>query len=237
MQLALPISLVENKTFESLIVGQNRQLIEHVQALIRHDFSIQTYSPSQRLCVISGGPSSGKTHLLLSATDYADKNDLSTQYIDAKVLLEFPQSVLHQFADKDVVCIDNINAIQHIKSWQIAIFDLINQFLETRKRLLLFACNKAVNGLEFELTDLLTRLQWGINFTLHELSDDAKGCAIKQRAKQIGLSLQDDCVRFLVTRGNRDLKTLMQNVETLDKASLRQQRKVTLPFLKQVLNL
>jgi DnaA family protein len=43
--------------------------------------------------------------------------------------------------------------------------------------------------------------------------------------------------RFLLKRLERDMRTLFQTLDQLDHASIRDQRKLTIPFVKEILGL
>lgn len=51
----------------------------------------------------------------------------------------------------------------------------------------------------------------------------------------MGLELREDTALFMVQRLGRDLVSLIDCLERLDKASIAAQRKLTIPFVKAVL--
>lgn len=236
MQLALPVSFSENKTFDTLVHGDNSNAIEHLKSLVVPS-SQNTLMPSQRLCFIYGPQSSGKTHVLLAIEDFCSRQDVSVQYLNAALVSTFPVSVLEGLDNNQVLCIDNLHAIEANDEWQTAIFNLINQFLEGNKRLLLFSSKVPVKSLNFDLPDLLTRLTWGVNFSLKLLSDEHRRQALETHFQQLGVVYTDEAIQFLTLRGSRDMAKLVEALQMLDKASLESQRKITVPFVKSVLNL
>jgi DnaA family protein len=56
-------------------------------------------------------------------------------------------------------------------------------------------------------------------------------------AEQRGLKLSPEIALFLLHRLPRDIHSLVRLVEQLDYASLAAQRKLTIPFVRQVLQL
>ena len=50
-------------------------------------------------------------------------------------------------------------------------------------------------------------------------------------------NLPDETANFLLTRLARDMHTLFEALDLLDKASLQAQRNLTIPFVKEILNL
>ena len=56
------------------------------------------------------------------------------------------------------------------------------------------------------------------------------------RSQGRGLELPEDTARFMLRRFPRDLPTLFALFDTLDTASLIEQRRLTIPFVKSVLD-
>lgn len=54
-----------------------------------------------------------------------------------------------------------------------------------------------------------------------------QGCAFRHRSEEVG--------QFILQRCNRDLPSLLQILTQLDTASLVEQRRLTIPFVKRVL--
>ena len=55
------------------------------------------------------------------------------------------------------------------------------------------------------------------------------------RAKKRGLDLPDSVGEFILLRAERNLSTLMRILDELDHRSLQQQRKLTVPLVKETL--
>ena len=60
--------------------------------------------------------------------------------------------------------------------------------------------------------------------------------ALAYRARGRGLELPVETAQFLLRRFPRDLPTLFSLFDTLDLASLVEQRRLTIPFVKSVLD-
>ncbi|MEY3190127.1 MAG: DnaA regulatory inactivator Hda, partial [Pseudomonadota bacterium] len=56
------------------------------------------------------------------------------------------------------------------------------------------------------------------------------------KAAKMGFEISPQAGRFLLTHCNRDLSSLWTLLIKLDKASLAEKRKLTIPFLKKILN-
>ena len=83
--------------------------------------------------------------------------------------------------------------------------------------------------------DLRTRLAWGLVYQLKPLSDTEKAAHLRDQAARRGLRLPDEVLAYLLTRLPRDLGTLNQVLEGLDRYSLATQRPLTVPLLREAL--
>jgi DnaA family protein len=88
----------------------------------------------------------------------------------------------------------------------------------------------------FALPDLVSRLGWGVTYTLKPLADEDVIASLACRAQGRGLELPEDTAQFMLRRFPRDLPTLFALFDTLDTASLIEQRRLTIPFVKSVLD-
>jgi DnaA family protein len=86
------------------------------------------------------------------------------------------------------------------------------------------------------LQDLRSRLMWGPVFQLQPLKDTDKFEALRLRAKQRGLELPQNVAEYLMRHFPRDLFGLFEKLDKLDMASMAMQRRLTIPFVKSVLN-
>jgi DnaA family protein len=71
-------------------------------------------------------------------------------------------------------------------------------------------------------------------YRLQPLSDQEKGNALQLRAKLRGFELPEDVSRFLLKRLERDMRTLAVTLDKLDHPSICAQRKLTIPFVKEI---
>lgn len=83
--------------------------------------------------------------------------------------------------------------------------------------------------------DLRSRLGWGLVFAVQPLAESDARVALKREAERRGIVLGDDVVRYLLTRFQRDLKSLIVLLDRLDVYSLAEKRAVTVPLLRRML--
>jgi DnaA family protein len=71
---------------------------------------------------------------------------------------------------------------------------------------------------------------------LHTLDEADKLQALQLRAARRGLTLTVEAGRYLVRHYGQDMNRLFVALETVDQASLSAQRKLTIPFMRNVLS-
>jgi DnaA-homolog protein len=91
-------------------------------------------------------------------------------------------------------------------------------------------------GLSIKRADLKSRLLGSLVFHLQCLDDEAKVMSLQQRAGVRGFDLPLEVARYLLKRYPRDMKALCCLLDTLDRASLVAQRKLTIPFVRALLD-
>lgn len=235
MQLVLPVSFRKQDSLRNFVEGENSQVISHLQSVLSQPANYP--QASQRISVLTGANGVGKSHLLLAICEQASLCGFTQQYVDLSQTMNMPPEMLLGLVSKDVVCVDNLQAVSGIANWQTAVFDTINQFTEAQGTLLLIATSEPIEHLEYTLADLRTRLSWGTNFTLAQLSDEGKYKALEKHLKAIGIAYTPDAISFLLSRSSRNMHDLMRLVNALDKASFESKRKITIPFIKATLSL
>ena len=84
--------------------------------------------------------------------------------------------------------------------------------------------------------DLRTRLGQGLVFELHELNDEEKRTALKERAEHLTLPITDEFIHYMLTHLPRDLGRLAAILDALNEYALAKQRPPTIPLLKELLD-
>lgn len=177
---------------------------------------------------------SGKTHLLQACCNHATNLGQRVSYLPLKALVGYGAGVMQGLDNMDLVVVDDVDQVAGNRDWEEGLFGLINQ-ARTGQQRLLFSATENPRHLKCSLPDLASRLIWGETYTLQSLSDDDKNLALKQRASQRGFELTDRVLDYLSRHYPRDMGSLLSILEVLDQESIRQQAKITVPFIKQVL--
>jgi DnaA family protein len=69
------------------------------------------------------------------------------------------------------------------------------------------------------------------------LTDEQRQKALIVKAQHRGLNMSKDVAKYLVNHWQRDMPALIASLDILDEQSLQQQRKLTIPFVKIILDL
>ena len=141
-------------------------------------------------------------------------------------LLQAAQALGASISD-DVHLLDN--------TAQIALFNQFNQ-LKDADNILITAGLHAPTQMGLR-DDLATRLAWGLVYQLQPLTDIEKAQALKNHAHERGMKLPDEVVDYCLRHLRRDLPTLMATLDALDEWSLTTKKPVTVPMLKQLIQL
>ena len=216
-----------NQTFDDFFPGTNLEIINHLQTSIAGN--------GERQVFLWGQSGLGKSHLLQACCQQAQSLQLSSFYF-ALSSLELPDPELLTGLDKfDVVCFDNIEHIAGNQAWEMGFFNFFNLHRDQGHTLILSAACPP-NEIAIQLPDLKTRLNWGLTLKIQPLCDTDRITALIFKAGQMGFEISPQAGRFLLTHYDRDLSSLWALLTKLDRASLAAKRKLTIPFLKQILN-
>ncbi len=224
-QLTLPLASSELPTFDNFVVGPNVETVSALKNLSNEQ--------SEKLCFVYGVKGCGISHLLQSCVSLAEQKNINTLYFS---LCEEGVSaeMLSGLDDYDLLYLDHLEDVIPDPGWEDALFHLFNSLRDQGKGLVLGSCDVPDN-LCIQLPDLLSRLNGMMRYHLKELTDQDKEAALIKRAKSAGLAITPEVVRFMISRGSRDLRQLIAKLEKLDQASLQSKRAVTIPFVKEVL--
>ncbi len=199
---------------------------------------------------IDGPSGSGKTHLLLACAAAASEAGKSVAYLPLATLQTHAAQALDAQPCVDVICIDELDAahadpqagtLPGLDALPIpptplesALFALHNRQGDAGGALI-YAARAAPSELEFDLPDLRSRLSHCLRLTLKPLPEAQRRELLVARAQRRGLALEDAALDYLFRRVGRDLTTLTTLLDQLDRESLAAKRRLSVPFLRDVL--
>lgn len=225
-QLALGVKLRDSSVFESFFAGRNQAVVDVLRSL---------NAGAAPTCIfLQGSPGTGKTHLLQALCARRGSEGTAIAYLPLAELVSLGPEVLSGCGELACVCIDDVEQIAGSAAWERALFSVHQQLDEHHGRLVVTS-KDAPAGTGIELADLRSRLGGGLVLTLQALDESEQVEALQMRAQLRGFDLPFETAQYLLRRLPRDMTSLCGFLDRLDDASLAAQRRLTVPFVKEVM--
>jgi DnaA family protein len=224
-QLPLLLRWPAQQRFETFVPGASGAAV----ALLR-DAALSADAP---WVFVAGSVGSGKTHLSIAACAAATAAGRSAQYLALATLGDRAEAI-RSLGGSDLLALDDVNAIAGDAAAEHALFDLYNR-CKVDKSTMLFSASAAAGQIGIALPDLVSRLSACAQARLAVLDDAERRDWLRARAAARGLTLDDAVLDWLFAHHARDLTSLAALLERIDRAALAAQRRVTVPFLRNLL--
>ncbi|MES1196123.1 MAG: DnaA regulatory inactivator Hda [Steroidobacter sp.] len=225
-QLPLLVRLRTLSVFSSFYAGSN---VDVVQCLQQQQFG------SSPVVFLYGVHGTGKTHLLQALCVQASMRGQQAVYTTLSDLQEYGAGLLTGSSQESMLCIDDVDTLLIDAEWNHALFNVYREMEEQQGKLIMAASGPPASY-QFPLADLASRVMAGTVLRLQPLNEDEQLQALQLHAVQRGLELPEETAQYLLRRLPRDMSTLCDFLDELDIASLAEQRKLTVPFVKKVLD-
>ena len=226
-QLPLGVRLRTTSSFASFHRGENAALIAALEMRARESGLPPLW--------IWAPPGAGRSHLLQAACARAGESGRRAGYLP--LAAPWPTAaLLNGFESLDIVCLDDLDRVVGESEWQRALFAFYNDIAERGGNLVISAAVPP-QSLAIGLADLASRLAASIVWQLRPLGELEQAEALQVRARALGIDLSEETLQYLQRRLPRDLRVLCDALDRLDAAALAQQRKLTVPFVRSVLQL
>jgi DnaA family protein len=228
-QIALDIGLSTGPTITNFYPGPNEAALRHMELWIgaKSNSGIESPTRSPVATYFWGATGSGKSHLLKAAREALREQGARVGWLDASVF----------------------NAPEFSESWAAVMMDDVHLYTaaqlhtafnwfvnaQTLLRPVLAAGEYAPVDLKLR-DDLRTRLGWGHIFHLQTLSEPERRAVMRQEADARGVFLGDEVMDFMLTRFSRDLGSLMELLDLLDRYAMQTQRAITIPLIKSMMD-
>lgn len=231
VQLSLGVTLNDDATFSNFYAQDDSA------ALIVEQLRAAAMGKDNNCFVAWGAPGSGLTHLLQASCHLAYSHQRSVQYLPLRDMRGYAaEDICEGLEDTQVVCLDGLDLICGDRVWEQQIFHLYNK-LRDAGRTLIMSSHTSPPSLPIVLADLKSRVLGSMVFNVKSLDDQEKQSCLIMRAAARGLQMPEDVARFILQRSSRDMNDLFMLLNRLDECSMQQQRKLTIPFVKEVLHL
>lgn len=225
-QLPLALRWPRRQRFEYFHVGTSAPALACVRRAAE--------APGAPWPFIAGVSGSGKTHLLMAACQLASEAGRHVQYLPLASLGPAAAAALRGSVGSEMLALDDVQSIVGDDDAEHALFDLYNR-ARAEDVTLLFASSEIPSRLALNLPDLRSRLGACTLAMLKPLDEGERREVLRAHAEARGIRLDDAVLDWLFTRHARDLGALQDLLERVDSASLAAHRRVTIPFLRELL--
>ncbi len=225
-QIPLQFGFRETADFEHFIEGPNSEVCTVCRSIALGETVHSIY--------LWGQVATGKSHLLQAVCNLASQHDQNVAYIPLSQHAEFSPELLEGLEHLAMVCVDDVECIAGQEAWEQALFHLYNRLREQQKSLLMTG-SRGPRDLAFHLQDLKSRVGWDLTYHLQALSDKDKINLLQKRANTRNFKIPEEVAAYLVKNVKRDLPSLLELLDKLDQATLTEQRKLTIPFVKTLI--
>ena len=201
------------------------------------------YMDDQNLCAkdallkeddlfLYGIAGTGKTFLLQSLCNHYTNCEKTSLYIPLNDVKEYGASFLDSLEELDLICIDQIDSIAGDDIWEVAIFNLINNCLTSKCRLI-FCSRLNPSSINFNLKDLFSRIKRIDHIELFPVSENKLRDALRFIIDMRSLEIGDSEIDYLMTHSTRSLTNILEIIDELDQQSLKLKRRITIPLIKE----
>lgn len=226
-QLPLDIRLDDHALFSNFLPTGNE--------LVVHELQQAAGSAAQAMLWIWGPAEAGRTHLLQACIAAADDRGRRGAYVPLDRSLGLPPAALDGLGELGIVGLDDLDAVAGDAGFERAVFRLFEQLRQSGGRLVVAAAAPP-GDVPLQLPDLASRLTSGGVYRVQPLDDAGRLAALQIRARFRGFDLPDDTGRYLLNRMARGPASLFRVLDTLDRAALVAQKRLTIPFVRSVLD-
>lgn len=220
-QQPFEFTLYDEFTFENFVLSdKNKELLSILQSDKLADFFYFFW----------GVEGSGKSHILQASCAQHE----NSAYLPLKVFVDEGEQVLEGLEQLDWLCIDDVQVVLTKPAWEEKLFSLFNACQINSTKLIISSVSPPLE-LNYVLPDLQSRFSSGVTYQVHELDESEKILAMKQKAELAGIPLKEEVLNYIYLRSDRSMSKLFAVLEQLDKLSLAEKRKITIPFVKTIM--
>tara|TARA_B000000441_G_C21667664_1_gene305280 strand:- start:67 stop:771 length:705 start_codon:yes stop_codon:yes gene_type:complete len=229
-QLIFPFQINQKASFESFFCSpDNLNLIARLNEIL--------ISKDAHELIIHGEEGAGKSFLMQAICNELSSSEKQFAFIPMKKALNMGPEIFEDLASMDAVCIDDLQLLLSNKDWETALFNLINECQQSNCSLILSFGGTHPLEEKTELSDLLSRIKRMEFIALYAVQDEFFNQAIDFVAQQLDIKIEKAELEFLLKHQTRKFSLLVNNIIALDKQAASLKRKITIPLIKETLNI
>jgi len=230
VQMPLKIGLRDDACFETFVTEQESQAValNGLQSALQQTNGNAFY--------LYGESGVGKTHLLQASCRYVTEKGQSSVYLPfGDHSLPLIPDVLIGLEQTPLVCLDDMTEIVGDSKWELALANLITKS-SVQGHTVILAGQVSINDWSIKTNELAKALMMVLPIELHAVIEKEEVIiALQRHSLRLGFELPNDVGNYLVKQFSADLQELLAVLKLLEQATLVEKRRLTLPFVKQVL--
>lgn len=230
-QLTLNIPANHRARFENFFWQNNTILHQALLASLSFDLH------AERFFYLWGATGSGKSHLLEASCHYLGTLGYPCAYLPLETFIHTDPKILENLEQLTLVAIDDLEQIAGNPAWEETLFHCYNKVSAQEKTRLFLTASCPIANLNIQLPDLKSRLTACVNFHISPLNEEDCLHLIQERLMERGLLLSEEVAQFIIRRFPRNTAKLIEIFDKLDQAAWKEQHRLTIPFVKKILNL
>ena len=229
-QLIFPFQINQKASFESFFCSpDNIELMSRLADLL--------VSKNADELIINGAEGSGKSFLMQAICNELSSSGKQFAFMPMNKAINMGVEIFQNLASLNAVCIDDLQLILSREEWETALFNLINECQQSNCSLILsFGGNQSLEDIT-QLPDLLSRIKRMEFMKLQAVQDECLNQALDFVSQQLGINLEKAELEFLLNHQTREFSILVDNLISLDKQAASLKRKITIPLIKETLNI
>ena len=229
-QTVIPSAPPDELTFASFEPGGNRALVEAVEAIA------EGRRPGTVLYLWGKG-GVGKTHLLHACCAAAGALGRPFRYLNCGGLPDARDADVLPAAREPgcLVCLDDLRPPEHDGALELEWLSLYEEVRLAAGNLVV-AASGPPGEIGLRTPDLVSRLSAGGVFHLATLDDAGKRRVLLKRSRERGFDMPEPVIEYIMRHHARDTGSLFSLLDRIDSASLSQHRRITIPFLRELLS-
>ena len=235
MQMVFDFPISPRYSFDNFVIcGGNELAYRFTEMLARN--------PAHKVLYLYGPPGSGKTHLLaalgksvLTGHRELESRELSIPYIsfrqvdqlyNGEYFAEETSRLAERFSDAPVLLVDDLHLIPDNVHVRLELWQIFNDFFDSGRKI-------AVTGLQHPRDlptldeHLISRLLWGLVARVDVSDDDCRHLIVKKMAEDRHVTVPADVIDYLIIHTRRDIPSLMEALESLNRHALSTSRKIS----------
>ena len=228
--MPLKIGLRDDACFETFVTEQESQAV----ALNGLQNALQ--QTNGNAFYLYGESGAGKTHLLQASCRYVTEKGQSSVYLPfGDHSLPLIPDILIGLEQTPLVCLDDMAEIVGDAKWELALANLITKS-SVQGHTVILAGQISINDWSIKTNELAKALMMVLPIELHAVIEKEEVIiALQRHSQRLGFELPNDVGNYLVKQFSADLQELLAVLKLLEQATLVEKRRLTLPFVKQVL--